>query len=293
MDETDFTLTSEDGEQLFVYRWSGDGAPRAAVQIAHGMGEHAARYARLAEALVDEGYVVYANDHRGHGRTAGTPERHGDVGAAGWAGLVDDLALVVGADPRRAPGHPARAARPQHGLVRPPAAPARPQRGHRRGRAVGDVGHRRDRRRHRPTKEADLTAFNAPFEPARTDYDWLSRDDAEVDAYVADPACGFGLSIEGMGGMLGGAAATADPQRLGAIRSDLPIYLFSGDADPIAGGGALVELVGQRYRDAGVADVTVKLYPGARHETLNETNRDEVTADLIAWLDGATKGATT
>ena len=67
--------------------------------------------------------------------------------------------------------------------------------------------------------------------------------------------------------------------------------MFSGDADPLAGGGQLIELVGQRYRDAGVADVTVRLYPGARHETLNETNRDEVTADLVAWLDGVTAGA--
>ena len=293
MDETDFTLTSEDGEKVFVYRWSGDEPPRAAVQIAHGMGEHAARYARLAAALVDHGYVVYANDHRGHGRTAGTVERHGDVGAAGWAGLVDDLALLTARIRAEHPdiplvllGHSMGSfALQQHLLDHSADIDAAVLSG---TSATDVIAAGID-----ATKEADLTAFNAPFEPARTDYDWLSRDDAEVDAYVADPACGFGLSIEGIGGMLGGAAATADPQRLGAIRSDLPIYVFSGDADPIAGGGALVELVGQRYRDAGVADVTVKLYPGARHETLNETNRDEVTADLIAWLDDVTKGATT
>ena len=92
--------------------------PHAVVQIAHGMGEHAARYARLAEALVDEGYVVYANDHRGHGRTAGDPARHGDLGEAGWAGLVDDMVGAHRAGPRGVPGHPARPARPQHGLVR-------------------------------------------------------------------------------------------------------------------------------------------------------------------------------
>ena len=86
----------------------------------------------------------------------------------------------------------------------------------------------------------------------------------------------------------GTAPATADPARLAGIRSDLPIYLLSGDADPLAGGGALVELVADRYREAGVNDVTVALYPGARHEMFNETNRDEITADLVTWLDRVT-----
>ena len=135
------------------------------------------------------------------------------------------------------------------------------------------------------SQPADLAAFNAGFEPARTGYEWLSRDEAEVDMYVADPDCGFSLAMAPMAEMVAATAATADPDRLAAIRNDLPIYVFSGDADPLAGGGALIELVGDRYREAGVRDVTVRLYPGARHETLNETNRDEVTADLVAWLD--------
>jgi alpha-beta hydrolase superfamily lysophospholipase len=88
--------------------------------------------------------------------------------------------------------------------------------------------------------------------------------------------------------MLADSARLADAEQLAAIRDDLPLYIFSGDADPLAGGGGLIELVGDRYRMAGVKDVTVKLYPGARHEALNETNRDEVTADLIAWLDRVT-----
>ncbi len=100
MDETTFTIGSSDGEQVFVYRWAGDGDPKAIVQLAHGMGEHAARYRRLAEALVDAGYVVYANDHRGHGRTAGSADRHGDLGSAGWSGLIDDMRRVDGSGTR-------------------------------------------------------------------------------------------------------------------------------------------------------------------------------------------------
>src|SRR4051812_23528800 len=94
MDTSDFTITTDDAETITVYRWSGAGEPKAIVQIAHGMGEHAARYARVAAALVDAGYVVYANDHRGHGRTAGGADRHGVLGTAGWNGLVADLARI-------------------------------------------------------------------------------------------------------------------------------------------------------------------------------------------------------
>ena len=105
---------------------------------------------------------------------------------------------------------------------------------------------------------------------------------AEVDKYVADEACGFvAPKLSGIATL----AEAADPGRLTAIRSDLPILLVSGTDDPLAGGGAAVELVAQRYRDAGVRDVQATLYPGARHELLNETNRDEVTADIIAFLD--------
>ena len=99
---------------------------------------------------------------------------------------------------------------------------------------------------------------------------------------------GFGVDAAGMVGMLGIGSDVADPSRLAGIRSDLPIYVFSGDADPLAGGGALIEMVVERYRAAGITDVTLDLYPGARHETLNETNRDEVTANLLAWLKRVT-----
>lgn len=255
------------------------------MQIAHGMGEHAARYGRLAEALVDAGYVVYANDHRGHGRTAGSSERHGNFGTSGWKGLIDDMGALT---------ELARAEHPDLALV---------LFGHSMGSfalqgylldrsgdidgavlsgttAVDVVAAGMD-----TSQPSDLTAFNAPFEPARTPFDWLSRDPDEVDLYLNDPACGFGVDAEGMTGMMGAAAELGDPERLRSIRSDLPIYLFSGDADPIAGGGALVEMVADRYRAAGLTDVELRLYPGARHETLNETNRDEVTADLLAWMD--------
>lgn len=285
MTEDDFTLTGSDDTSIRGYRWSGDGTPRAIINLAHGMGEHAARYRRFAQALVDAGYVVYANDHRGHGRTAGSADHHGDLGVAGWRGLVDDLGAL---------NKLARAEHPDTPLV---------MFGHSMGSfalqqylvehsddtdaailcgtsAIDVIGAGID-----PDAEVDLSAFNAPFEPAPTEYEWLSRDRAEVDAYVADDACGFGIDATASRGMLEGTAVAGDPSKIADVRSDLPIHLMSGDDDPLAGGGELIELVAQRYRDAGVTDVTVARYPGARHEILNETNRDEVTAEVLAWLD--------
>jgi alpha-beta hydrolase superfamily lysophospholipase len=288
MEATRFSFTAADGTQVAAYRWSGDGTPRAIVQIAHGMGEHAGRYARLAEALTDAGYVVYANDHRGHGGTAGSVEAQGDLGPGGWAGLVSDLGELGALARRENPGIPLALVGHSMGsfalqgylLDHSADLDAAALSG---TSAVDVIAAGID-----PTKEVDLSAFNAPFEPARTEYDWLSRDPDEVDAYVADAGCGFGLNPASTASMLDGLAGAGDPERLRAIRSDLPVYLVSGDADPLAGGGALIELVGQRYREAGLQDVTVVLHPGARHEVFNETNRDEVTAGLVAWLDRVT-----
>ena len=143
------------------------------------------------------------------------------------------------------------------------------------------VGRRRGQ--HPADAPAGLAAFNVGFEH-RTSYEWLSRDAAEVDAYVADPWCGWGVPEDVIPSLFAPAPRLADPALLARIRSDLPILIASGDADPLAAGGVLIRQLGQRYRDAGVADVAVKLYPAARHEILNETNLDEVMGDVVEWL---------
>jgi alpha-beta hydrolase superfamily lysophospholipase len=279
-----FTYPARDGLDVAAYRWEPPGRPRGVVQLTHGMGEHLLRYADLAAALTARGFLVHGQDHRGHGATigAGTP---GAIGPTGWDELVGDVGLLVERARNEHPdlplvllGHSMGSFAVQQYLL---DASDRVDAVVLTGTGLLDLLE--------PALDLDapldLAAFNAPFAPARTDYDWLSRDEAQVDAYVADPRCGFGLDVAGTKGMFAAARAVADQQRLAAIRSDLPVYLAVGDADPINGQLALVHALVERYRAAGLTDVTLKVYPGARHEVFNETNRDEVVADLLAWLD--------
>lgn len=276
-------ISSADGSQIATYEWPDAGdAPIGAVQIAHGLAEHAARYDRLALALNAAGFVVYATDHRGHGRTG--QDDLGDFGAAGFDGLIADVAQFGAAIAAANPDLPlfliahsmgsfaAQSVIVEHsdqyaGVVLT-GSTALDVLAANLAQSEGPVG---------------LEAFNAGFEP-RTGFEWLSRDEAEVDKYVADPWCGFDTPPETIPMLFGRAAPLADPQVLAGIRKDLPLLIASGSDDPLAGGGQLVGLLAQRYRDAGLTDVTFTVYEGARHEIFNEINRDQVTADVVEWL---------
>jgi len=281
---SELTYKSADGTQIVAYRWDPENPPRAAVQLTHGMGEHARRYDHVARALNEAGFVVYAQDHRGHGASA-DPASYGDLGPGSWDALVDDIGLLSGivhddhADlPLILLAHSMGSFAAQQYLLDHSADVAGVVL---TGTAVIDLLE--------PaldlSQPLDLAMFNAAFAPARTDFDWLSRDEAIVDAYIADPACGFGIDAEATKAMFAGARRLADPAQVAAMRPDLPVYIAAGENDPVNGGLALLTPLTDRYQAAGLADVTVRVYPGARHEILNETNRDEVIAELNAWLD--------
>ena len=300
MSASEFLFQASDGQRLFGRSWLPDTPPWAIVQIAHGLVEHSARYARFAAALNRAGFAVYANDHRGHGRSA-APQDLGFLAARdGWRLCLDDLWTLNRQIAATHPGLPivlighsmgsilARGFAAAHGealaaLVlsgangRPPATAA-----------LGPPIARFERWRLGPRGKSKLLkammfgAFNQPFKPTRTGFDWLSRDPAEVDAYVADPLCGFDFSTQLVIDLLGGLAPLLAPSELARIPKRLPIYVMSGARDPV---GATLQSLLDAYRSAGLA-VTARIYPDARHELLNETNRDEVAADLVAWLDG-------
>ena len=283
MPSTPFRYPSADGLEITGHRWDPDGDPVAAVQVAHGMGEHVLRYEELAQALNQAGFVVYGQDHRGHGGSA-SPGAEGDLGPGGWPALVDDIGLLSAKIRAEYPDLPLFALAHSMGSF-----------------AIQQylLDHSADVDGVILTGTAsidllepaldldqplDLTLFNLPFQPARTDYDWLSRDEAIVDAYISDPMCGFGIDTASAKAMFAGARRLADPAQVAAMRPDLPVYLAAGEMDPVNGGLTLLDALAERYRAAGLTDVTVQVYPGARHEILNETNRAEVTAALIAWL---------
>jgi alpha-beta hydrolase superfamily lysophospholipase len=282
---TRFTYPAQDGVDIVGYRWDPAGMPRGAVQLTHGMGEHVRRYRALARALTDRGLVVYGQDHRGHGATARSEEELGQLGPDGWTQLVDDVDLLVSLIRDEQPGLP---------LVL-------------LGHSMGSFAVQQYLLKHGDRVDAvvltgttaldqlepaldldkpiDLAAFNAAFEPARTEFDWLSRDEAIVDAYIADPRCGFGIDVDAGQDMFAGARRMADPGQVTAIRPDLPLYIAAGELDPVNANLVLLHVLVDRYRAAGLTDVTVRTYPGARHEILNETNRDEVVARILDWLD--------
>lgn len=286
MERIPYRVTASDAKALVGYRWPADGpAARGAVVLAHGLGEHSLRYDRLARALAADGLDVVSVDHRGHGETAQTEAELGSFGPGGWNALVDDYAAVVRQVREERPERPVVALGHSLGsfvvqtylLDHSDEVAAAVLSG---SAALEEVAVLLD-----PSAELDLAMMNAAFQPARTDFDWLSRDPAEVDKYVADPRCGFGLAPADVASLRAGAERTADPAAVGRIRDGFPLYVLAGSADPVNAGLVWLDKLVQRYRDAGL-DVTARYYEEGRHEMFNETNRDEVVAELVAWLDG-------
>ena len=301
MPGSEFDFRADDGQTLLARRWLPEGPPRAIVQIAHGLAEHSARYARLAAALNSAGYAAYANDHRGHGPKAAPADLGHFADEGGWDKVVGDLWTFNRLIAAETPGTPiiflghslgsflgrgfiARHSDALAGVAlsgsngKPPAIATL-------GRLIAREERLRLGKRGKsdPILQMWFGEFNKPFKPARTAFDWLSRDEKEVDAFVADPLCGFPFTTQLAIDVLDALPHVTSRKSLAAIRKDLPIYVFSGERDPV---GANIKGLIQDLKAAGFTELTTRIYPGARHETLNELNRDEVTRDFIAWLDG-------
>lgn len=283
--ETSTFTSPSDGRELGTYTWGGHlEQPRGVVQVAHGLSEHAARYDRFAKSLVEAGFVVVAADHRGHGRSV--DDTH-PLGAFDFPTMVEDIAAFGAASSANHPGLPVVLFAHSMGSFAAQAVVLDHADAYAAlvlsGSSAVDVLAAGMVEAAAEGAPQGLEAFNAAFEH-RTGFEWLSRDEAEVDAYVADPLSGHDATEESMTSMFMLTPRLSDDAARAGVRSDLPVLIASGTDDPLAGGGALLELLAQRYRDAGLTDVTVTLYPGARHEILNETNRDEVTSDVVRWI---------
>lgn len=305
MVNSEFLFKDDEGVEIFVRKWAPDEGVNAKgiVQIAHGMSEHSARYERLAGALTREGYIVYADDHRGHGKTANAPEKPIYCGQDGFSLIVKDMKQlneIIKKEYKDLPlflfGHSLGSLLAQRyitlygGTINGVILSATT--GKQRikllfGIRLSVSELKKVGAENCSKKLEDLATgdYNKAFEPKRTEFDWLSRDSKEVDKYIKDPYCGGALSA---GFYYDLARLVKDihlKQNMQNIPKDLPIYVFSGEMDPTSKGCKTIYSLLKKYDKLGIKNVSHKFYMGGRHEMLNEINRDEVTNDMINWLN--------
>lgn len=302
------TIKSSTGAKLALYYMAATksvkGQAKGAVQINHGMAEHAKRYERFALALSKAGYHVYAHDHRGHGATSAPDARLGIFAQRdGLARIVEDVEAVHAHIKIKHPslpiailGHSMGSIITQNYLIKHSddiSAAMLLNTGAEAGplltifRAIIKIAI--------AFKGSDVPAvlverltfadWNKIFAPNRTDFDWLSRDENEVDKYIKDPFCGFTVSNGLWRDVTDGIKTAANNENLKKIKSELPLYLIGGANDPCTQNGKHMEKLNARLVTTGHKNTTLNILPDTRHESLNEINRDTVTKDIIHWLD--------
>ncbi|GGI99196.1 alpha/beta fold hydrolase [Paenibacillus hunanensis] len=308
MQQRTFRMIDPQGVAVHVYEWLPDHMQskpglRGVIQLSHGMSETAARYARLAAALTEQGYAVYANDHRGHGQTAASLQELGDPGEDGfyWMGQnLSQLSQLIRQEHPGLPlfllGHSMGSFVVQQLMYRHPeeydgfilSGSNGPRGLLSTGARIAELEHRLRGPLYRsPLLHALVFGpYNRGLpRPRATRFDWLSRDPGEVAQYVNDPYCAKPVSVRFYVHFFRLLMEIHRPEYMQRIPKQKPIYLFSGDRDPVGLYGKGVQRLYEQYRKLDISDVELKLYPGARHETLNDINRDEVTADLLHWLE--------
>jgi alpha-beta hydrolase superfamily lysophospholipase len=283
--ENGFTINAPDGHRIEAFHWAAGKPVRGVVQIVHGMAEHSRRYRHVAQAMAQAGYLVYASEHRGHGQSALDSGTLGDFGATGFRALVDDMATV---------SRHLRECHPSVPLVM-------------LAHSMGSFAAQIYLLDHASLVDAialsgtaalelldprrsgwALERANAAIAEPRTVVDWLSRDPTVPAAYIADPLCGFALTEASLSSIFEHGLRTSDMTQFDNVPKDLPLYLFTGDQDPVNGYLAWFDPLVERLRRVGCRDLSTHVYGGARHEVLNETNRDEVVSNLIAWVNRVT-----
>jgi alpha-beta hydrolase superfamily lysophospholipase len=301
MQSSTFRFVSVDGPQVFVRTWLPDLVrPRAAILIAHGAAEHGMRYERIASVLTTQCYAVYAPDHRGHGQTAASLDNAGNAGPDGFNGMIRDLKQLAelarqnhSAMPLFLFGHSMGAALSQRfiqmhgnllsGVILSGSPGIRPNL---EQAAVYTTQLAQGEKAEQVSElfKQSFASFNEGLGVVKNGYEWLSRDEAEVQKYVDDPWCGFPFTNRLVAEMAQCALEATRSENIARIPKSLSIFLFAGSHDRVGGNGECVNKLAELYRAAGIVDVQVTMYPNGRHEMLNETNREQVHGDLVAWL---------
>jgi alpha-beta hydrolase superfamily lysophospholipase len=308
-------LETRDNVKLFLRRWesrSPEQGGRGVVHIIHGMGEHSLRFEETARYLCERGYTVWAADMRGHGRTADISVNPVDKGGLlghcadtnAFSRILLDIERINMEIQKTYPSLPLFLLGHSWGSLiaqgyietfnkrRLCGCILSGTKGPNRSLTVFDAPFitifstvTGIRARAALIQKAVFNAYNKAFQPARTEFDWLSRDEKEVDAFISDQLCGCQCSLGFYRDLVRVGKRTFRRRLMERINRSLPIYIFSGSADPAGGMGegptALVDI----YRKIGIQDIEFVLYPEARHDALHETNREEVMCNLCDWLD--------
>ena len=300
------TFQSSDNLSIQYYQWLPD-APdsiKGAVQIAHGLSEHAQRYESFAKELTNQGYAVYANDHRGHGQTAGSPEKVGYFEETPfWKAALGDMHQLTQLIQKENEGIPIFLFGHSMGslLTRQYitqwgkglkgaiicATGGDPGMLGKIGGAVAKLTSTISGKKERSQflDKLSFGKFNDAFKPNRTDFEWLSRDEKEVDKYINDPYCGVVFTAGFWVDFLKGINYINSADCYQKTPKELPLLLIAGDKDPVGDMGKGVLQIKQAYEKVNIKKLQCTLYPEARHELLNETNREEVIGDILKWLE--------
>ena len=303
---SEYFIPSSDGKTLVhVDQWTPVGRNIVGVvQIAHGVAEYAKRYEPFAKYLCDNGFVVVANDHLGHGQSVvgdGPMVYFGEED--GWQHVVEDMeelrrrtAKVFGDKPYFMFGHSMGSFLARTHLIRYPGAVdgcILCGTGHMSAMVVAGGKLLADKEIKRLGRKAfsvkvDQLAFgssNKAFAPNRTAFDWLSANEENVDAYVNDPLCGGKTTLGLFRDMLDGIGFITKQSNINQMDKEVPVYFIAGDQDPVGDMGKGVQKAHDCFKKAGVRDLSIKLYHGLRHEILNETGKKYVYRDVLDWLE--------
>ena len=298
------TFTTFDNETIFYYKWKAALPLKGIIQISHGVGEHAGRYQSIAELLQQKGFEVYANDHRIHGKSVKSSDHLGFYdGDDYFSDAISDMRRLTEIIKKEHPnkkiilfGHSMGSLLSRQyvtkfgddleALVLSGTASFM--------KGIGSVGLLSAKvlsklnGKHRSNeilKNLFFNQFNKKFKPNRTKVDWISSDEAQVDLFEADPLRIEDFSLSVFLDILKGSKKINRLHTFKKTPQGLPIFIFSGDKDPVGEMGKGVKKVAKKYKKAGIKDLTLKLYKGGRHEMLNEVNKDEVEKDLLNWLN--------
>ena len=301
----EFTFPSSDNQhQIYVREWTPDGAVRGIVQLAHGIAEHIARYDGFAQFLAEHGFLVAGNDHLGHGKSAADESEIGVFAEnGGWQYAVSDMRTLTTMLQEAHPETPTFLFGHSMGsfLTRTYIINWRTGLS---GAVISGTGQQsallvrggemmanlevRQKGHAFKSERLNTMAFgkyNDGIAHPNTACDWLSRDTEVVDKYVTDPLCGWVPSAGMFRDMMGGIKFISAKKNVKRMNPELPVLFVSGEADPVGENGKGVMRAYRSFIAAGMSDVTLKLYPGGRHEMLNEINKDQVFEDVLAWLE--------